>query len=532
MFTRTGGTADPNSPQTCALQGAALNSGASSVGQAVDTNGCSAGLGLVDGTSYAVVLSASNVQGADQVARYDNGIGMLTYDITPPTVASSTPTVVTDTGADGTLNVGDTLVLSFSEPVLVSQVTLGNLSLNNGHTLSSSTLAANSAVGGYASSFTLTLAGTPTLAVGDTLTIASAQVLDRASNAATANAVFTVPAFVAGTPTGVAATAGNAQATVTWTAPAGNGGSAVTGYRVQLATNLGGPYSDAGGGCLPATTLASTTPSCVASGLSNGTTYYAKVAAQNGVGLGNYSTASTGATPTALVNGVCGTANGVASTFTPSAGLCTAGNASAVTDGSPWAWSCAGTAGGTTASCSAPNTSLPTNNGTGRARLVPGHNWVVDHADSGGFIPTTGHAKSPPNLPPGIHFPYGLFDVKLTGGDLNSSTSLVLTYPANLPPGTAYWKYGPEPGNAAPHWYQYPNAVISGNQITLTLTDGLQGDSDLSGNGVILDPGGPGGVPGGATGIPSLSEWGLLLLSACLGLMGLVFARRSSARGL
>ena len=116
--------------------------------------------------------------------------------------------------------------------------------------------------------------------------------------------------------------------------------------------------------------------------------------------------------------------------------------------------------------------------------------------------------------------------MRLTGGDLNSSASLVLTYPANLPAGTVFWKYGPEPGNATPHWYAYPNAVVSGNQITLTLTDGQQGDADLSGNGVIVDPGGPGILVGGATPIPSLSQWGLLLLSGCLGLLGLAYTRR------
>ena len=44
------------------------------------------------------------------------------------------------------------------------------------------------------------------------------------------------------------------------------------------------------------------------------------------------------------------------------------------------------------------------------------------------------------------------------------------------------------------------------------------GDDDLAANGVIVDQGGP-GVPQ-ATDIPTLSAWGLLLLSVLLGLLG------------
>lgn len=54
------------------------------------------------------------------------------------------------------------------------------------------------------------------------------------------------------------------------------------------------------------------------------------------------------------VDGTCGTANGVAASTAPVAGLCSVGMASAVTGTGPWSWTCAGTNGGATASCSAP----------------------------------------------------------------------------------------------------------------------------------------------------------------------------------
>ena len=61
-------------------------------------------------------------------------------------------------------------------------------------------------------------------------------------------------------------------------------------------------------------------------------------------------TASGGGT---VVDGVCGSSNGATLTSAPTANLCSAGTASAVTGTGPWNWTCIGSGGGTTASCSA-----------------------------------------------------------------------------------------------------------------------------------------------------------------------------------
>lgn len=53
-----------------------------------------------------------------------------------------------------------------------------------------------------------------------------------------------------------------------------------------------------------------------------------------------------------VVNGVCGSANGVAVTNPPDSNLCSSGTASVVSDSGPWAWMCIGSNGGTTTSCS------------------------------------------------------------------------------------------------------------------------------------------------------------------------------------
>jgi len=235
----------------------------------------------------------------------------------------------------------------------------------------------------------------------------------------------------------------------------------------------------------------------------------------------------------AVVNGVCGSANGIATAFVPSANLCAAGTASAVTAGSPWTWSCNGSGGGANANCSAPNQAT-SGGGSGRA-VVSGGTWAVDTAQSAGFIPTTGHAKSPPSLPTGVSYPYGLFDFVLTAGAAGSTATITITYPAALPAGAVYWKYGPSPDGyncsggacAAPHWYQMPpgQAVFAGNTVTLSIVDGGVGDDDLAANGVIVDQGGP-GVGVGAASVPTLSEWGMILLAGLMGLFGMAAMRR------
>lgn len=184
------------------------------------------------------------------------------------------------------------------------------------------------------------------------------------------------------------------------------------------------------------------------------------------------------------------------------------------------------------------NLSGVTGSGSGNASTsLVSVNWAFSASGTGpletaGFIPLTGHTKSPTTAPPaGIGFPHGLFDFVLVGGTAGSSADIVITYPAVLPEGTVYWKFGPTPAgyNCSgatcndPHWYQFP-AVISGNTATLTITDGGVGDDDLTANGTIVDQGGP-GFPA-ATSIPTLSQWGMVILSVLLALGAVVTLRR------
>ncbi|MTA27759.1 MAG: hypothetical protein F2562_02750, partial [Actinobacteria bacterium] len=106
-----------------------------------------------------------------------------------------------------------------------------------------------------------------------------------------------IPFGVALAPAALSATAGSTQATLDWSAPTSNGGSAVTGYRVEQSTNNS-----------TWTTLAPNTglvTSYNVSGLTNGTSYYFRVTAltSNANNVGAVTTAlplSTASAPTSF----------------------------------------------------------------------------------------------------------------------------------------------------------------------------------------------------------------------------------------
>jgi hypothetical protein len=92
----------------------------------------------------------------------------------------------------------------------------------------------------------------------------------QSANSAEVSATPTAPATPPSAPTGLTATAGNAQVSLTWTASAG-----ATSYHVKRSTTSGGPYTQ-----VAVPTIASDADT----GLANGTTYYYVVSALNATG--------------------------------------------------------------------------------------------------------------------------------------------------------------------------------------------------------------------------------------------------------
>lgn len=122
----------------------------------------------------------------------------------------------------------------------------------------------------------------------DTAGIAEYQMRDIVNKARTGIGVD-ITAVTPGPPTDIVAVTGDTEATISFTAPADNGGNNITEYTVTTYT---------GGNLVADKTATGETSPLTVTGLTNGTTYTFKVAARNAIGLGSESSASNAVTPT------------------------------------------------------------------------------------------------------------------------------------------------------------------------------------------------------------------------------------------
>jgi hypothetical protein len=201
--------------------------------------------GLTNGTAYTFTVTATNGKGSGAASD-------------PATVATvpGKPTAVTATAGVAAATVSWTAAADGGSAITGYLVT----SAPDGKTCSTSG-ALSCTVSGLTNGTAYTFTVTATNGIG------TGPASDP-SNSVTPEPAPTVP----GKPTGVTATGGLGSASVSWTAPADNGGSAITGYTV---TGAPGGSTCATSGAL----------SCTVSGLTDGT-YTFTVTAANGLGTG------------------------------------------------------------------------------------------------------------------------------------------------------------------------------------------------------------------------------------------------------
>jgi hypothetical protein len=254
-------------------------------------------------------------------------------------------------------------------------------------------------------------------------------------------------------PTNVSATAGNASATVTWTAPA-NGGSPITSYTVT-------PFI--GSTAQTPTTVSGSPPgtSTTISGLTNGTAYTFAVSATNTIGTGPASTPSAAVTPSAPTpaapTGVSATAGNGSATVTWTA---PANGGSPITSYTvtPFIGSTAQTPTTVSGSPPATNTTISgLTNGTAYTFTVSATNANGTGPASTPSTAVTPSAPAPPSAPT---------NVSATAG--NASATVTWTAPANGGPITSY-TVTPFIGSTA----QTPTTVNGSPPATSTTVSGL-----------------------------------------------------------
>jgi hypothetical protein len=230
--------------------------------------------GLTGGTSYTFKVAAINAGGAGPESAASNAV--------TPTAATApgTPTSVSATA--GALSATVTWTTPSNDGG--SPITGYRITPYIGASAQAPVTAASSA----------TSASVPGLTGGTsyTFTVTAINAVGPGPESAASNAVTPTALNPPGAPTGLSATAKSAGAQVAWTAPASNGGSPITGYRIT-------PY--AGGSAQATTTVSAAPTSASITGLINGTTYTFTVAAINAAGPGAESAPSSPVTPNGMI---------------------------------------------------------------------------------------------------------------------------------------------------------------------------------------------------------------------------------------
>jgi trimeric autotransporter adhesin len=219
--------------------------------------------GLTNGDSYTFTVTATNGAGTGPASSASNAV--------VPAAVPGAPTIGTTTGGNAQASVAFTAPASDGGSPITSYTV----------TATDSTTPGNGGQTKSGSASPLVVTG---LTNGDSYTFTVTATNGAGTGAASSASTAVVPDTIPGAPTIRTATAGNTQASVAFTAPASDGGSAITSYKVTATDST----TPANGG---QTKSGSASP-LVITGLTNGDSYTFTVTATNAVGTGLASSAS------------------------------------------------------------------------------------------------------------------------------------------------------------------------------------------------------------------------------------------------
>jgi hypothetical protein len=207
--------------------------------------------GLTNGQAYTFTVTASNALGTSTASVASNSVTPATVPDAPTNVAAS---------------IGDTSAgVTFSVPA------------NNGSAITYYTVTSN--IGGHSTTTTSTSAVVTGLTNGVTytFTVTATNAIGTSTSSGTSNGI--TPATVPSAPLNLAATVQDSSIDLSWTAPASNGGSALTDYVIEYKLSSGGSWSVFSDGI-------STTPAATVTSLSNDNSYDFRIYAKNVIGTG------------------------------------------------------------------------------------------------------------------------------------------------------------------------------------------------------------------------------------------------------